>query len=115
MDVDFTDVLNWNSFGLFAWVEVRFKHRKTKDSKSVIWDSLIRPANKQEVTDPDLYNIPTLPHIVLKDQLAEYPVRDSYGLLKEAKTAEIFLAYEQMPMVGVNYKVRLFDARGRSK
>lgn len=72
---------------------MRFKHEKTTDSRSVIWDSLLRPANKQKVNDPELHNIPALPHVNLSDQLAEYPVRDSFGLLKKCEPAEVWLAF----------------------
>ena len=70
---------------MFTWIEVRFSHAKTKSSYSVIWDELVRPAHKQEVTDPDLHNIPTLPIISLQNKLAEYPIRDSFGNLKKCK------------------------------
>ena len=57
------------------------------------------------MTDPDLHNIPALPHVTLTEKLAEYPVRDSFGILKECEPAEVWLAFEHMPLVGVNYKV----------
>ena len=91
LDVDLTEVFDWNTHLIFAYLSVEFEHDKSSYNQVTFWDDII------------LRSEPEKHHITLTNDKAEYFITDQYKNLR-GKSARIVFNWEHMPIVGFNYK-----------
>ncbi|CAK61396.1 unnamed protein product (macronuclear) [Paramecium tetraurelia] len=102
LEADFEPVYNWNLKQLFLYVNVHHEHQqKGYESDCVIYDKIIsRP------DDPSSWS--TSSKLVLKNQRAEYPLKDIHKQLRNA-TVNFEVWIEVMPYVGYIRREKLGD------
>lgn len=88
IDIDFTPIMNWNNLVVFMWISAEYTTGKSgQTTKVTIYDKIL------------LRNQTDSYHVVLENQLFEYPIIDNYQGLK-GKEVKIELNWEHMPVVG---------------
>lgn len=71
IDVDFTEAINWNNNVTFMWITAQYKTGKKNElTKMTVYDKVILRSNPQDH------------HVVLKNQIFEYPLIDTYKSLR---------------------------------
>lgn len=91
LDADFTEVINWNNNITFIWISAEYSTgssiNKEQRTTVTIYDKIIPRVEK------DLH------HVILKDQIFEYPLIDHFKSLSN-KEVIITLHWEHMPIIG---------------
>ena len=88
LDCDLTDVFDWNTYNIFAFVTVEHTSEFSNHSQITIWDEIVMRADLDT-------------HHLQKNKRAEYFISDKYNTMR-GKTVKVFFNYAHMPVMGFN-------------
>ena len=94
LQVDLTDIYDWNTYLLFAYLSVEYKNDRSSYNQVTFWDDII------------LRNETFRHNVNLTNAKSEYLISDIYRQFK-GKPLDVYFNWEHMPIVGVNYKDRV--------
>ena len=87
LEADLTNIFDWNTHDIFAFVSVEYEGQKGQRNEVTIWDDII------------MRDAPHKHHIRILKRKSEYSITDINKKLK-GKTLKVFFNYDHMPVVG---------------